>query len=326
MNLATDHPTSKSGTDVLKPSFARAIRIPKERRIVRLRLSGLSKPLEFVNCPEIVDQFSLLMRGWKIEECKDVGSAQPLIQIEKSATDYHWRKAALPVPQDWNANPPHSTCSAVGHLHHELVHWVVAEKPGFLCLHCAAIESEHGLIVLLGRARAGKSTLTAELAAAGYRLFGDDVLLLDNTSQHGVSFGLLPRLRLPLPETMTARAKKFATDRRGLSDRRYQYIAMKSNELAPFGEQAPIASLVILDRVDSGNASLREVSIGDMLKTVIMQNCIDAVPATPTFDRLVEMSAKAQRFRLRYSIGLDAVKLLSGSFPAPRRSRKAKKC
>jgi hypothetical protein len=281
---------------------------------IRIRVSGLSSPLEFINCPEVAEQLLLIMRGWTVELCDSADVAAPLIRIAKSTRGYAWRKALLPMPHGWRTIPPHGVYSAVCHLHHELVAWLVNERSGALCLHCASVEINGSLIILLGRGKAGKSTLATELTAAGARMFGDDVLMLEN--DHGVAFGLLPRLRLPLPKTMTSRARKFAAARVGISNKAHQYIDMKPGELALLGQRAPIAGLIVLDRLESGGAVMKKMGQGEMLKTVVLQNCLDAIPARSTFDRLLTLTQTAKCYRLSYAVGSDATRLITETFRA----------
>lgn len=295
---------------MLKPPQPRQARSSKAEK-VRLRLSGLSSPLEFIGCAELVHQFRLVLRGWTIETDDDF-SSEPLIRIEKTRTGYAWRKAKLPMPYGWRTIPPRSVYTAVCHLHHKLVHWLVAEKPHIMCLHCGTIEFDDGLVVILGNFKAGKSTLTTELAATGLKMFGDDVLMIDGST--GISFGLLPRLRLPLPSAMSQCTRDFAAARLGLSNSGHQYVDMRTDELAAFGETAPIVGFIILDRTESGGATLAPASHGETMKALIARNILDVIPAKPTFDKLLALTQATRNYHLSYSTGSDAVDILTRVF------------
>jgi len=56
---------------------------------------------------------------------------------------------------------------------------VAASRAGYLLLPAAAVETEGGAAVVLGRSRTGKSSLCAAAVAAGRRILGDDHILLD---------------------------------------------------------------------------------------------------------------------------------------------------
>ena len=65
--------------------------------------------------------------------------------------------------------------------------------PGVILPHAAAVESPAGLVLLLADTTGGKSTLALTLAAAGWRLFGDDRLGLRREGRaHPESRSALP--------------------------------------------------------------------------------------------------------------------------------------
>ena len=58
----------------------------------------------------------------------------------------------------------------------DLIRAYIAAAPSLLCLHGAAAEFAGRLVVFPTPYRSGKSTLTAYLAAAGVRVYADDIL------------------------------------------------------------------------------------------------------------------------------------------------------
>lgn len=195
-------------------------------------------------------------------------------------------------------------------LHFELIEWFLDVHSNHLCIHCAAVEMEQGLVVFPSPTKAGKSTLTLQLAASGHRIFGDDVLPLEPERNEGFALGLSPRIRLPLPKALGAEPRAFLETHAGPGDRFYRYVDLSESELAQFGETAPVAALVLLERKASGPAHLEPVSQGEMLKLILRRNFADEVPAPDIFDRLHALCGDARRLRLTYSDGRAAVALL----------------
>jgi hypothetical protein len=69
---------------------------------------------------------------------------------------------------------------------------LVAPDRGLALVPAAAIASDDGLVLILGRSRAGKSTLAARAMANGRRVLGDDQVFLD---RRGVCWPFPRRLR-----------------------------------------------------------------------------------------------------------------------------------
>ena len=72
----------------------------------------------------------------------------------------------------------------------------VLDLKGALVLHAGAVANAAGAILLLGRSGKGKSTLTASLARAGYRVLGDDVIVLREAAGRWYAVPSYPGLRL----------------------------------------------------------------------------------------------------------------------------------
>ena len=122
----------------------------------------------------------------------------------------------------------------------------VASSPGLQCLHCSAVAlpvgSKEKLAVFPNVNRAGKSLLASCLMMQGARLFADDLLGVTEEGE-GFSFGLPPRLRLPLPPSafrLAGRLEKMP----GLGDRRYHFLYAEKG-IASFGKKLPIGAVVL---------------------------------------------------------------------------------
>lgn len=189
----------------------------------------------------------------------------------------------------------------------------IDSHPERLCFHCASVEFAGRLVVFPSRFRAGKSTLAARLAFGGRRLFGDDVLPLDDGDGQGVAMGIAPRLRVPLPETAGAEFRAFVERHACARDRRYLYLD-PAGRLAPRGSTVPLGAVVLLDRRAQGPAMLFEASRAAALRSLIARNFARAAAAGDLLDRLHRVMDRLPRFTLRYSALDEAAELLERTF------------
>jgi hypothetical protein len=195
-------------------------------------------------------------------------------------------------------------------VHDVFFDWFLQENPRHLCLHAAAVRVGRGLVCFPSVHKAGKSTLCVALAALGRLVYCDDVLPIEPRNNNGIAMGIMPRLRRPLPAEVRHALLDFIKARGGPADKDWLYVKLRESEIAPFGEQAPITSLVLLDRKRRGNARLVQVGRSEMLKELILQNFADQIPPAAIMDRLLAITLRAQCSRLHYSRISDAAKLL----------------
>ncbi|TAN58704.1 MAG: hypothetical protein EPN26_01205 [Rhodospirillales bacterium] len=293
------------------------MRPPVKAPSVFLNVQGLPAPILLDGCASLEGEIRALLKGWPVERLEGAEGAAPGITIKKNKQGYlrlsDWSDASVVF-----AHPVDAVCDFLV----DLVRAYIRDNPPLLCLHCAAVETQAGLVVFPSSYAAGKSTLAMHMAAAGARLFADDVMPLRKEDGHGVAPGILPRLRLPLPAETSRVLGSFLKQRPGKSSQRFAYYAMREDELAAHGEAAPVAGLVLLDRKNAGLAGLREVGMAEMLKSTILRNFSHSVPGIEVLDRLNALVAGARRLRLTYSSAEQAVECLRNAFPFKDKARK----
>jgi len=192
----------------------------------------------------------------------------------------------------------------------DLTNAYFADHPNLLCLHTAVVHLDDGLLLFPGTYRAGKSTLSVHCAAAGFRLFSDDVLPVDGESSFGIAPGILPRLRLPLPENSSTSFTEFVADHDGPRSDRYLYVDLDSDHLAPRGTEAPITAVVLLERIETGSPGISKISASEALKRAILQNFSRAQPAINILDHLHRIVSGARCFELQYRTGKEAIEMI----------------
>lgn len=201
----------------------------------------------------------------------------------------------------------------------ELAWQRLREDPSLLCIHGAAAEFSGRLVIFPATRRAGKSTLSVAMAAAGIRMFTDDFLPVsvgEDGIIRGISSGVSPRLRLPFPPQIGENANRYMENRLRFSNKQYSYVKPLKPEQASFGEALPIGSVVILERSEGAKASLTEYSTADTLKMLIYQNFSRAGNAADILAMLDFVARNLPCYRLIYDHAEDAIALLTAHYSA----------
>lgn len=206
----------------------------------------------FTGCPELARQIRDFLRSWPLA-LEPAGDCHvPPIHIRRDGAGYYiidapWLPEALREPQ-----PAGFLCSFV-------IEAAVAVRrmwPLAAQMHAAAARLPAGVCLFLGGNRAGKSTLMARLMADGHVCLGDDIIGVTPQAEL-FSFGIPPRLRLPLPPS--AALECFARAHGGLGDHYYLFLELASESLAPFASVCKPDSCIVLNRKDAGSAALRQL-------------------------------------------------------------------
>jgi hypothetical protein len=170
------------------------------------------------------------------------------------------------------------------------------------------------LIIFPNKYRAGKSVLASCLAAAGYRVYSDDVLPISLETGEGIAPSIAPRLRAPYPDNLDAHSRQFIESRALLKGERYHYLDLAPDLLAARDSRAPIGAFVFLEREEGVATELRPISESEVLRQVVWQNFAREADAASILGRLGQVVSKAQSFTLRYDRADDAVELLEKRF------------
>jgi len=152
------------------------------------------------------------------------------------------------------------------------------------------------------------------MAAAGMRLAGDDILMIDAADGSGVAGGFSPRLRLPLPESLAPATRAFIDAHSGAIGRQYAYLDLGTDLIAGKDERFAIGAFIILDRKESGPAVLRPIAKSASLSAVIWQNFARRAPSADILDRLYSLVEQSGTCMLEYSAAEEAVQVLQERF------------
>ena len=273
------------------------------------RFAGLLHPVSFFDADSLYPYIKEILRDWKIEKINSSDDKPAAIKVQKTDAGFERRSRWLSKPAIFQ-DPVDAVCDMIV----DLIHAYVAENRGLLCLHCAAVEFNQGLVVFPNTYRAGKSMLSLKLVTTGARLFSDDVLPILNQGVSGMALGILPRLRLPLPLGIPPSFIDFVTNRAGPKNSRYLYVKLGLKEQAMLGTTAPVRGITILRREKDVEPRLLEVKKSTVVRDMILRNFARQNPGLEIVDRLYSIVEDAQCYRLEYDDLDQAANLLKDAF------------
>lgn len=271
--------------------------------------AGLTRPVAFINSESLYPYLQAILRNWGIDRIEPDDNRMPEITIQKTEAGFERRSKWLSNPAVFS-DPVDAACDMIV----DLIHAYVADHKDMLCLHCAAVEFNQGLVVFPNAYRAGKSTLSLKLVESGGRLFTDDVLPISNQVDAGLALGILPRLRLPLPDQISSNFAKFVENRCGPQNDRYLYVRLGLSEQAALGTTAPIRGITILQREKNVEPQLSEIKKSTVVKDMILRNFARQKPGLEIVDRLYSIVEKVACYRLQYDNLEQASNLLKEVF------------
>ena len=270
-----------------------------------LQFADIENPVALIGCDELAPVIRDLLRGWDIHDTLSSDAPQTDIVIRKTRKGY-CRTSPWAAGDRVFRQPVDAVCDFLV----DLTNAYLADHPERLCLHTAAVQVDDGLVLLPGTYKAGKSTLSVHCAAAGFRLYSDDVLPVDGDARTAIAPGILPRLRLPLPDNSGKAFTDFVARHTGPKSDRYLYVDLAPDDFAPRGTRAPITAIVLLERIDEGQPEIAPISGSEALKRAILQNFSRAQPAVQILDNLHAIVSGARCFELRYRTGEEAVDMI----------------
>jgi len=271
--------------------------------------TGLRHPVAFINSEALYRYIFTIFRDWGIKKIDPRDEQRPVITIRKTDKGFQRRSKWLSKPKIFR-NPIDTVCDFIV----DLIHAYIADNEGLLCLHCAAVKFNQGLVVFPNTYRAGKSILSLKLVSCGGQLFTDDVLPITSHGNFGMALGILPRLRLPLPEALGGAFSNFAFEHAGPKSDRYLYVKLSKLEQAELGTKAPIRGITILQRDTAAKPALMKVKNSTVVRDVILRNFARQNSALEIVDRLYSIAEKADCYTLRYASLDQAVELLDDAF------------
>jgi hypothetical protein len=284
-----------------------------------LEFSAYPVPVRARLAAHMPSMIESLLKGWSVSAVAEMPS--PELELLGSPERLTVRGRWVGPPYSVS-DPVDGACSFIA----ETLKAQANESSDSFCVHAAGAVLGDRAVLMLAGFRAGKSTLTAVLAARGERIVADDALFVSEAGA-AIAPGILPRLRLPLPEALAPQTRAFVKTSMGLAGRRYGYLTLPGDRLMRNGESAPIGAFVSLNRRPEGPAELVDMPKAEALRMLIRQNFARRIPAGRILACLADLIVSRPTLELRYSDAEAAADIVQERFSAwPEESAQSRSC
>lgn len=277
-----------------------------ENRFV-LQFEGTDSAIRFAS-QDMANIFTSVARGWPSSVAQD----NLELFADVTQTDHKWStKFLTPGSRPKTRDAVNAICDLIVELN-----WSrLRHDTTLMCLHAAGVAMGQSLLVLPNGRRAGKSTLTAELARRGSKVFSDDILAVRLNKRgiaEGLATGISPRLRVPLPARASKEFQDWVTGDPGPSNRQYKFLSRAP--VARYGTSCPIGAIVTLDRAgEDVGPSFSEMTTKEVLSVLIYQNFGRFAHSGWTLAALAAIAESLPCLKLTYSNFEEAADFLEAS-------------
>ncbi len=233
--------------------------------------AGIESPFRVHDADHVLELVPKIVTGWPFDIREANPSLSPFFTIRSVPdSDRFLGESRFRDKPAHELDPVNALCDMVATLPYALAD----ADDTLICLHAAGVQLGNRLIVFPSIRRTGKSTLSCALAMAGHRVFGDDVLPTcfdEHGHAYGQAMGIAPRLRLPLPETMSPEFRTWVDEAPGPRNKQYKYLALENQP--PKGLALRIGGFVVLDRQDTPDpARIAPIDADEAMSALLHQN------------------------------------------------------
>ena len=271
------------------------------------------KEICVANAELLLAQLPIFLGGWPCRRLDDTdGRDMDITIVERPDKQI---EVKLTGPGGLNTMFENEFDAADG-LANALIAAFISRHADTLCLHASSAQLGPGLVVLLGDSLAGKSSVALQMAAAGYRLFGDDRLAVcmgDGGVASGFCLGLTPKVRLPLPADCGRRFAEYVESFTEIRDDTVAYLKLWEGEAAVFQEQSPIAAFIILNRAEAGPCAMAPASRPAIVRALLAQCFAPQIAAQDLMRALTDLASSVAGYELGFSHSGEAASLLTST-------------
>lgn len=282
--------------------------IPVTATTTSWRFGPLQEPVMLAACSELITPLTQCLHGWPLTPWSGGTTTSPVITVARRGTEFVLTSHFIDGEETYT-DEPSIVCAFMA----ELIMAYGAAKPETLFLHAGGAIVENRMMIFPARGKTGKSTLIAQLAHHGARIFSDDVIPLDTATLHARALGIEPRVRLPLPAGLPGAMNDWVARHRHLFNAKMTYIGLPRQgpgALVPLGEERPVDAIVLLARKAGARAELVPCPRAEVLKQLLRQHFGGPMPAATLVARLKALTDAAPCYRLTYGGGDEAPDLL----------------
>ena len=276
------------------------------------RIGPADAPVTVKNAEAVLPYLPYFLAGWDIKWAGSSMDGEPDIRVEEN-TDGTFRVISTgPGGADFSFDNPYDAANG---LAGGLISVFVARDPRSICLHAGAAKIDDGLVIVIGDSFAGKSSVALHMAVLGHQFFGDDQIAVTlGPDAVGTCLGLMPKVRLPLPEDCGDAFREFVEGYSSMQSDEIAYLKLWEGEAGDFGETAPIRALVFLDRSDAGDAVLEPATWSDLVRNMVSTAFAPHIGSGDLLAGLTQLAAGTRSYHLRFSSSREAAGLLSRKF------------
>jgi len=274
-----------------------------------LKFESVSRPVRLAQGLKILPHLVRVFAKWPFREIRAEGAGDPAISIIE-----HGGSFILQAPWVEFERRYETAADVADAMAYHITRAWMAENPGLLGIGAAAARFGNDLAVFVGGPRSGKSLLVSCLAASGNMAFADAILPISTDNHHAIGLGVAPRLRLPLPDTLSGALRTLVEQHVDSGADHLGYFKPRNEQMAPFGGHVPIRAFVLLDRTDGATTALRPVAAGTVLKRLLLGS-FDALPsAHDSLELLHELVEGTACYKLTWSDPMEAAGALRARF------------
>lgn len=285
-------------------AHSRAMTIsPSDNAPVTIEFRGFVRPIVVRIDAALVGELSILIAEWP---WRRVGTARRWhVRIAAAAPGYAvTERRGREVLETFYPTAPH----AMGAFTGALIAAALRQTRDTISLHAGAACFSRGAVVVLGPSMAGKSSVALHMAANDGRLLGDDSVAI--ADDRALSFGLAPKLRLPLPADAGRLFIRFAGARIRRTQSGIAHLHLRRGEAARFGQDAPLRGIVILKRGEEGAPRLLPAERSATMRALVTHGFAPQFGAAALVTRLAALASRTPAYTLEFSRSREAARAL----------------
>lgn len=268
-----------------------------------IEFHGFARPIVVRIDAAVVDELSILIAEWP---WRRVTSARRWhVRVAATGSDYSVveRRGRAVVENLYSSAP-----QAMGAFTGALIAAALRQTRDTISLHAGGASFSRGAVVVIGPSLAGKSSVALHMAANGGRLLGDDSVAI--AGDRALSFGLAPKLRLPLPADAGRLFTRFAGARICRTQSGIAHLRLRRGEAARFGQGAPLRGIVILKRMEGGTARLVPADRSAAMRALVTHAFAPQFGAAALVARLAALASRVPAYTLEFSRSCEGARVL----------------